>query len=99
MNQTDSNTYYFEDSPIWKAIAHMSVPMMLGLCLGVIYSIVDAYFIGKLDQTPLMSAIALALPFMTIQMAIGNVFGIGGGTYITRLLGEKNMMQQKLFLR
>lgn len=89
MNQTDSNTYYFEDSPIWKAIAHMSVPMMLGLCLGVIYSIADAYFIGKLDQTPLMSAIALALPFMTIQMAIGNVFGVGGGTYITRLLGEK----------
>lgn len=89
MNQTDSNTYYFENSPIWKAIAHMSLPMMLGLCLNVLYNLVDAFFIGKLNQTQMLSAVALALPFMTIQMAIGNVFGIGGGTYISRLLGEK----------
>jgi putative MATE family efflux protein len=90
MNQTDSNTYYFEHSPIWKAIAHMSLPMMLGLCLNVFYNLVDAFFIGKLNQTQMLSAVALALPFMTIQMAIGNVFGIGGGTYISRLLGEKS---------
>ncbi len=89
MNQTDSNTYYFEQSPIWKAIAHMSLPMMLGMCLNVFYSLIDTFFIGKLNQTHMLSAIALALPFMTIQMAIGNVFGIGGGTYISRLLGEK----------
>jgi multidrug efflux pump len=90
MSQTDSNTYFFEDSPIWKAIAHMSVPMMLGMCLSVLYSLIDAFFIGKLNQTQMLSAVALALPFMTIQMALGNVFGIGGGTYISRLLGEKN---------
>lgn len=90
MNQTNSNTYYFENSPIWKAITHMAIPMMLGMCLSVLYSLVDAFFIGKLNQTQMLSAVALALPFMTIQMAIGNVFGIGGGTYISRLLGEKN---------
>src|SRR5471030_321259 len=95
MNQTDSNTYYFEDSPIWKAIAHMSLPMMLGMCLGVVYSLVDTFFIGKLNQTQMLSAVALALPFMTIQMAIGNVFGVGGGTYISRLLGEKKHDEAK----
>jgi len=95
MNQTDSNTYYFEDSPIWKAIAHMSLPMMLGMCLGVVYSLVDTFFIGKLNQTQMLSAVALTLPFMTIQMAIGNVFGVGGGTYISRLLGEKKHDEAK----
>lgn len=96
MNQTDTNTYYFENSPIWKAIAHMSLPMMLGMCLSVLYSIIDAFFIGKLNQTQMLSAVALALPFMTIQMALGNVFGIGGGTYISRLLGEKNYDAAKI---
>ncbi|MDQ7092332.1 MATE family efflux transporter [Desulfosporosinus sp. PR] len=93
MKQGDSSNYYFEDAPIGRAIMHMSLPMMLGMCLNVIYNIIDAFFIGKLNQTPMMSAIALALPFSTILMAIGNLFGTGGGTYISRLLGEKNLKE------
>ncbi|WP_407309439.1 MATE family efflux transporter [Desulfosporosinus sp. SB140] len=96
MEQFDSSNYYFEDAPIWKAISHMSLPMMLGMCLSVVYNIIDAFFIGKLNQTPMMSAIALALPFTTILMAIGNLFGTGGGTYISRLLGEKKLKEAKL---
>lgn len=96
IEQIDHDFYYFEDAPIWKAIVHMSLPMMLGLCLNAIYNIVDAYFIGKLGQTSMLSAIALVLPFTTIQMAIGNLFGTGGSTYISRLLGEKNYEKAKI---
>ncbi|GFP78182.1 MATE family efflux transporter [Clostridium fungisolvens] len=93
IDQIDS--YYFEKSPIWKAIAHMSLPMMLGMSLNLIYNIIDAYFIGKLNNTEMMSAITLALPFITVLMALGNLFGTGGGTFISRLLGEKNLQESK----
>ena len=93
IDQIDS--YYFEKSPIWKAIAHMSLPMMLGMSLNLIYNIIDAYFIGKLNNTEMMSAITLALPFITVLMALGNLFGTGGGTFISRLLGEKNLLESK----
>ncbi|GFZ33433.1 MATE family efflux transporter [Clostridium zeae] len=93
IDQIDS--YYFEKSPIWKAIAHMSLPMMLGMSLNLIYNIIDAYFIGKLNNTEMMSAITLALPFVTVLMALGNLFGTGGGTFISRLLGEKNLRESK----
>ncbi|GKU25906.1 MATE family efflux transporter [Clostridium folliculivorans] len=93
IEQIDS--YYFEKSPIWKAIAHMSLPMMLGMSLNLIYNIIDAYFIGKLNNTEMMSAITLALPFITVLMALGNLFGTGGGTFISRLLGEKNLLESK----
>ncbi|MBW9173474.1 MATE family efflux transporter [Clostridium estertheticum] len=91
----DSYSYYFEEAPIPKAIAHMAVPMMLGMSINLIYSIIDAFFIGKLNNTAMMTAVTLALPFTCILMAIGNVFGAGGGTYISRLLGEKNLEDAK----
>ncbi|NNU78188.1 MATE family efflux transporter [Clostridium estertheticum] len=91
----DSYSYYFEEAPIPKAIAHMAVPMMLGMSINLIYSIIDAFFIGKLNNTAMMTAVTLALPFTCILMAIVNVFGAGGGTYISRLLGEKNLEDAK----
>ena len=96
MEHIDSDSYYFEISPVWKAIVHMSLPMMLGMSLNIIYNIVDAFFIGKLNQTSMMSAVTLALPFTTILMAVGNLFGTGGGTFISRLLGEKKLVEAKI---
>lgn len=95
MKQVDSSLYYFEDAPIWKAITHMALPMILGMCLNMIYNIVDVFFIGKLGQTSMMSAVTLALPFSTILMALGNLFGTGGSTYISRLMGEKKLEETK----
>lgn len=95
MDNIESNSYYFETSPIWRAIVHMSLPMMLGMSLNIIYNMVDAFFIGKLNQTAMMTAITLALPFTTILMAVGNLFGTGGGTFISRLLGDKKLQDAK----
>ena len=93
MEKTEN--YYFEEASIPKAITHMAVPMMLGMSVNMIYSIIDAYFIGRLNNTAMMTAVVLALPFTTILMAIGNIFGTGGGTYISRLLGEKKIEDAK----
>ena len=87
--------YYFEEAPIPKAIAHMAVPMMLGMSVIMIYNVIDAFFIGKLNNTAMMTAVTLALPFTIILSGIGNIFGVGGGTYISRLLGEKKLEDAK----
>jgi multidrug efflux pump len=87
MKNTDQ--YYLEEAPIQKAIPHLSIPMMIGMSIGVIYNILNAYFIGLLHNTAMLSAVTLGLPIFTILMAVGNIFGVGGGTYISRLLGEK----------
>jgi multidrug efflux pump len=93
MNQNEKNDamYYLEKAPVPKAIAHMAIPMILGMVVNMIYNITDAYFIGRLGSTSMLASITLALPFTTILMAIGEIFGTGGSTYIARLLGEKNM--------
>ncbi|MEK4061597.1 MULTISPECIES: MATE family efflux transporter [Paenibacillus] len=83
------NLYYFEKAPVAKAVAHFAVPMMLGTSMNVIYSILNAYFLGTLHNTAMLTALALTLPLFAIIMALGNLIGMGSGTYISRMLGEK----------
>ncbi|WP_165280019.1 MATE family efflux transporter [Paenibacillus protaetiae] len=83
------NLHYFEKAPVAKAVAHFAVPMMLGTSMSVIYSILNAYFLGTLHNTAMLTALALTLPLFAIIMALGNLIGMGSGTFISRLMGEK----------
>ncbi|MET3941434.1 multidrug efflux pump [Paenibacillus sp. PvP094] len=83
------NLHYFEKAPITKAVAHFAIPMMLGTSMNVIYSILNAYFLGTLGNTAMLTALALTLPLFAAIMALGNLIGIGSGTFISRLLGEQ----------
>ncbi|PWW85063.1 MATE family efflux transporter [Clostridium perfringens] len=88
MENTESNIKYLKDEPIKKAIAHLSIPMMIGMSAGTIYNVINAYFIGLMNDTAMISAITLGLPIFTVLMAFGNMFGVGGGTFITRLVAK-----------
>ncbi|MGG7129375.1 MATE family efflux transporter [Clostridium perfringens] len=88
MENTESNIKYLKDEPIKKAIAHLSIPMMIGMSAGTIYNVINAYFIGLMNDTAVISAITLGLPIFTVLMAFGNMFGVGGGTFITRLVAK-----------
>ncbi|OMF47151.1 MATE family efflux transporter [Paenibacillus peoriae] len=89
------NLHYFEKAPIAKAVAHFAIPMMLGTSMSVIYSILNAYFLGTLHNTAMLTALALTLPLFAIIMALGNLIGMGSGTFISRLLGEKKYDEVK----
>ncbi|AKC75449.1 MATE family multi-antimicrobial extrusion protein [Staphylococcus haemolyticus] len=89
----DEQLFYFEESSIFKAMMHFSLPMMIGSLLSVIYGILNIYFIGFLDNSHMISAISLTLPIFAVLMAFGNLFGVGGGTYISRLLGAKDYIK------
>ncbi|CCE58161.1 TPA: multidrug efflux MATE transporter MepA [Staphylococcus argenteus] len=91
----DEQLYYFEKSPVFKAMMHFSLPMMIGTLLSVVYGILNIYFIGFIGDSHMISAISLTLPIFAILMGLGNLFGIGGGTYISRLLGAKDYSKSK----
>ncbi|HDJ2960032.1 TPA: multidrug efflux MATE transporter MepA [Staphylococcus aureus] len=91
----DEQLYYFEKSPVFKAMMHFSLPMMIGSLLSVIYGILNIYFIGFLEDSHMISAISLTLPVFAILMGLGNLFGVGAGTYISRLLGAKDYSKSK----
>lgn len=89
MENTQSNTYYLEKAPIWRAMIRLCIPMILAISASTIYGLINAFFIGTLHNTAMFAAISLGIPIMALAMAFGGVFGVGGSTYISRLLGEK----------
>ena len=90
-NDKHDNTYFLESAPVPKAILHMAVPMVMSMVLDLVYNMINAVFIGQLNNTAMLAAITLVFPFQIVLMGVGQVFGIGGGTLIPRLLGEKNL--------
>jgi putative MATE family efflux protein len=87
--------YYLEKAPVGQAILHMAVPMIMGMVLNLVYSLIDTFFIGRLGNTAMLAAVTLAFPFQIVLMGVGQIFGTGGGTLIPRLLGEKNFAAAK----
>lgn len=84
--QNETSVYYLKEVPIRKAIAHLSIPMMIGISATTVYNLINAYFIGLVHDTNMLTAVTLGLPITIVFMAVGDVFGVGAGTYITRLL-------------
>ena len=82
-----TNRWYLSSAPIVRALVHLCVPMAAAMIVGALYNLINAGVIGSLHDTALLAAITLGSPILGLVMGIGNVFGVGGGALISRLLG------------
>ena len=55
---------------------------------------VDTYFIAGTGNTDLVAGVALGSPIFTLMIALGDIFGLGGSSFISRLFGEKDTRTQ-----
>ncbi|MET8152289.1 MATE family efflux transporter [Actinoplanes sp. NPDC049668] len=82
-----TNRWYLSAAPITRALVHLCVPMAAAMIVGAVYNVINAGFIGSLHDTSLLAAIMFGSPLLGLVMAVGGVFGTGGGALISRLLG------------
>ena len=78
----------FEKTPIPKAYMKMALPVVMGMVVTLIYNLVDTYFIALTGNTDLIAGVSLCAPLFTLLLAIGDIFGIGGSSVISRVLGS-----------
>ena len=79
----------FEKMSPGKALAIMALPTIASQMIILIYNLADTWFIGRTDDSNKVGASALALSVYMIVTALANVFGVGGGSLMVRLVGEK----------
>lgn len=84
----NKNQELFENAPVSKAVAVMAIPTMISMLVVVIYNMADTFFIGQTNDPMKVAAVSLATPIFMVFMALGNLFGIGGSSAISRALGE-----------
>ena len=76
------------NTPIKKLIINLSIPTIISMLVTAIYNIADTAFVGKLGISA-SGAVGVVFSFMAIVQAIGFTLGMGGGSYISSLLGQK----------
>jgi len=87
MSQTNSKAYLFESMPIPKAVAQLSIPMVVTSLVMVVYNLADTYFVGMLNDPIQNAAVTLAYPVMLAFNAVNNLFGVGTSSMMSRSLG------------
>lgn len=78
-----------EKESISKVLLKLSVPAIIAMLINAIYNIVDTMFVGMLNNTSAIAAVSIVYPLFMFIGAIGVMFGAGGASYLSRLLGEK----------
>ena len=86
--QMDKTTEIFRDAPIPKAVFYNIVPSVISMIMVLVYNLADTFFIGQTKDAYMVAAVSLATPAFLIFMAIGILFGVGGTSLISRMLGE-----------
>lgn len=86
-DKVGSNRWYLSTAPIVRALIHLCVPMAAAMIVGAVYNVINAGFIGSLHDSALLAAVTFGTPILGLVMAVGGVFGVGGGALISRLLG------------
>ena len=76
------------ETPVGKLITTLSIPTIISMLVTSIYNMADTFFVSKLG-TSASGAVGIVFSVMAIIQAIGFTFGMGSGSWISRLLGAK----------
>lgn len=77
----------FTKAPIRTAYLKLAIPVVLSMVVQLVYSMVDTYFIALTHNTNLIAGVSICTPLFTLFLAFGDIFGLGGSSVISRLLG------------
>ncbi len=78
----------FESVPVPEAVLTLAIPTIISQIVTMIYNLADTFFIGRLGDPFMVAAISLVSPWFNLLTALGNLFGIGSGSLISRMMGR-----------
>lgn len=90
MKKERSEEELFEKMPVPKAVATLAVPTIIGQIVTMIYNLADTFFVGQMGNPYMVAAVSLVSPWFNLLTALGNLFGLGGGSLISRMIGSNN---------
>lgn len=89
-------TDIFENAPVPKAVLSNVVPSIISMIMVLLYNLADTFFIGQTKNALMVAAVSVATPVFLLFLAIGLLFGIGGTSLISRMLGEGKTDRAKM---
>lgn len=91
----DKTTEIFQNASVPRAVLFNVIPSIVSMIMVLIYNLADTFFIGQTNNAYMVAAVSLATPVFLLFMAVGMLFGIGGTSLISRMLGQGNRAKAK----
>lgn len=82
-------------TPPKRAVMILALPTVISQLINVIYNLADIFFVGQIGDPNKVAAVSIVMPAFLITTAIGNLFGIGGSSAISRALGKNDIQLAK----
>ena len=93
--KVQDKTALFESTPVLKALLTMAIPTIVSQLITMIYNLADTFFIGMTNDPYKVAAASVVSILFFILTSLSNLFGVGGGSLMSRLLGEKKQLDAK----
>lgn len=84
-------TFIFESMPVNKAILALAIPTIMNQLVNIFYNLADTFFVGKLNNPYMVSALSLSASVMLLLTACASLLVVGGCAVISKSLGEGNV--------
>ena len=78
-----------DSGPLIPTWFRLCLPVVLSSIVTIVYNLADTYFIAQTGNAMLIAGVSVCAPIFMLLMAFGNIFGQGGSSLISRLMGRK----------
>ncbi|MCF0135966.1 MAG: MATE family efflux transporter [Lachnospiraceae bacterium] len=79
----------FSSAPVGKALMTMAIPTIVSQLINLIYNMADTFFVGRTGNPYMIAAVSVSFTLFLFNIPLSGLFGVGGGSYIARLLGKQ----------
>ncbi len=76
-----------DDDRVGRLMLKLSTPAFFGMFVMTLYNVVDTIFIGHYVGPLGIAGLSIVFPFQMLSMGLGQMFGMGGASVISRLIG------------
>jgi|AGTN01.1.fsa_nt_gi Na+-driven multidrug efflux pump len=85
----------FETLPVPKALAAFILPTVLSNLIGIVYILINTFFVGHTGKTTQIAALSIVTPVVLLISVVGAVFSVGANAGISSALGAGNRVRAR----
>ncbi len=80
-----------DDDRVGRLLVKLAIPAFMGMFVMTLYNAVDSIFIGRFVGPLGIAGLSIVFPLQMFSMGVGAMFGMGGASLVSRMIGANRI--------
>jgi putative MATE family efflux protein len=80
-----------DDDRVGLLLVKLAIPAFMGMFVMTLYNVVDSIFIGRFVGPLGIAGLSIVFPLQMFSMGVGAMFGMGGASLVSRMIGANRI--------